>query len=1394
MSKAKRDLLQRCLLGEIKHSMASPRAINRRAPGDLPQLSFGQERLWFLDQLMPGSPVFNIPIAVRLSTPISLAVLEQSLNEIVRRHDALRTTFATIDGKPKPVITPNLNLTIPVVDLSGRPQHELETMARQSTNEEALRPFDLAEGPLVRVGLIRLGEDNHVLLVTTHHIISDGWSTVVFFEELSRLYEAFSKGEQSPLPELPIQFADYAAWQREGLQGQVLDKQVSYWKEKLGGDLPVLDFLTDRPRATVQTYRGARESLVLSQNLTEAILALSQREGATLFMTLLAAFNILLFRHTGLQDIIVGSPISNRPQTETEGLIGFFLNNLALRTDLSGNPSFRDVLARVRQTALEAYANQDVPFEKLLEELRPERDLSRTTLFQVYLNLLNFNDELKLPGSPRKSISLFEAWLESDENLSKFDLTLYAGLNAGKLNLALVYNTDLFELGRIVEMLEQFQHLLSQIVTHPDEKITRFSLITSRSRELLPNPTQALTARPSEAIQTMFSQQAQRIPENLAIIDPQTNWTYQQLDSLSNRLANYLLVSGIRSQDIVAIYGHRSSSLVLGLLGVLKAGAAFVVLDPAYPVSRLIDCIQIAAPRGWLQIAAAGPPPEALDEFVDSLSCCCRLELPTRDCAESLLAAYPVDNPNVSVGADDLAYVAFTSGSTGSPKGILGRHGPLTLFASWAQDTFGLNESERFSMLSGLSHDPLHRDIFTPLQLGATICIPNPEDLGITGGLATWMNEQKITVINLTPAMAQFLCESTPGTSGEQIPSLRYSFLVGDVLTRRDAARLKNLAPSLTCVNLYGSTETQRAVGYFIVPPLPERFLDGNRTQLREREILPLGRGIKDVQLLVLNSSQELSGIGEMGEIYFRSPHLARGYLGDAALTQERFLLNPFTKVRGDRLYKTGDRGRYLPDGNLAFIGRVDGQVKIRGFRIELGEVEGVLNQHPSIKQSVVVAREDTPGERRLVAYVVLSEEVETIISDLRRWVKQRLPDYMVPSGFVLIDELPLTANGKLDRHALPAPDGKQFLENAFVAPRNPLELLLTETWEKVLEVQPIGVKDNFFDLGGHSLLAVRLFAQLEKVFDKKLPLATLFQAPTVEDMSKVLLQDGWQPPRSVIVAIQPSGTKPPFFCMHAAGGSVLFYRDLSRRLGPDQPFYGIQWVGLNGQHPSHACIEEIAAHYIREVRSVQPKGPYYLGGASLGGLIAFEMACQLHNEGQKVALLALFDTFAPGYYNSVATRSSRSRVLRLYRRIEHHLGSLMMLDPSERIAYVRQKLRKAKVLKWWRRSKRTAWASLYEAVGHPVSKSLPETQDSLRKAAKKYKPRPYPGIVTLFRASQQPPGVYPDSSLGWNQVTVDNLEIYEVPGYHAAIVSEPRVRFLIEPLQECLRRAHSLS
>ncbi len=1269
-----------------------------------------------------------------------------------------------------------------LIDLTQLPHCDTQEQVQRLLNQEAQRPFDLASDLMLRATLLQIDQQEHILLLVMHHIASDGWSIGILWKQLAALYEAFGNGLPSPLPKLPIQYADFAVWQRQWLQ-QVganrpspLQTQLDYWKNQLAGANHVLELPTDRSRPPVQTYRGAKQSLMLPQTLAASLKALSRQEGVTLFMTMLATFGTLLHRYTGQEDVNIGSPIAGRNRAEIEGLIGFFINTVVLRTNFSGHPSFRSLLSRVRQMALDAYAHQDMPFEKLVEELQLERDTSRNPLFQVWFNMLNLNDiQLELPGLDVAAIAMPEA-------ASKFDLSLYVKEQTDLIQLELVYNTDLFAPERMMEMLSQFHHLLIQVVENPDISIAALSLVTPKAKLLLPNPLKQLPLQWELPVLTSFKKQAQRVPQQVAVVDAFGSWTYSELDRSANQLANYLLANNLKSQDIVAIYGHRSATLVWAILGVLKAGTAFVILDPAYPPSRLIDCLEIAQPRLTLQIPAAGELPTVLQEYVD-LSDSCRLELQLDS-----MQQYATSDPTVTVEPDDLAYVAFTSGSTGKPKGIKGTHRPLSHFLQWHCQTFGLSESDKFSMLSGLSHDPLLRDIFTPLSLGATLCIPSQQDMETPGQLADWMRRERVSIAHLTPAMAQLLTTNTESKTTD----LRYLFFGGDVLTQQDLRRIRNFAFQATCVNFYGATETPQAMGYFIVPNDCDRIF---------KEAIPLGRGIEGVQLLVLTNILQLAGVGEIGEIYVRTPYLSQGYIDSEQLTQERFILNPLTKDAEDRLYKTGDLGRYLPDGNIEFLGRIDDQVKIRGFRIELGEIESRLRQHPGVQETVVIAHSDVRSDKYLVAYVVPKLEQVSKTKELRSFLWEKLPNYMIPSTFVMLDALPLTQNGKVDRLALPVPELVNLeAENTFVAPRNQLEQEMTQIWQQVLGIEPIGVRDNFFDLGGHSLLAVRLFAQIEKKFGTKIPLATLFASGTVEDLAQIICQRelavgnqvliseaAWRLDKSKtswssLVEIQPNGSQPPLFCIHPLGGEILCYRNLALHLG-SQSVYGLQPQGLDGKQPPLTRVEDMASHYIQEIQTIQPNGPYFLAGYSFGGIVAFEMAQQLHKQGEKVDFLVMLDTCRPG---STKRSPFRSRVFL-------HLDNLLQLGP----AYLWRK-----AVSWSNYSK---YLLTHRYKRHlnvaldlwNVVHNLPDTDKHLTiidanvQALDKYIFQAYPGRITLLRTEDRnrddAVGMQYDPQFGWGDLVAGGIDIHYVPGSHLSLLKEPYVRVVAEKLQACL-------
>jgi len=1400
ISEAKRNLLEKYLRGELKQRPTSPRTIAPRTPGEIPLLSFAQERLWFLDQLNPGSAVYNVPLAVRLSCAIDPQALEQSVNEIVRRHETLRTSFAIADGRPVPSVSSQLKVDLQIHDLTSSPQDEREAKARVVLREKSASPFDLTSGPLIRATLVNLNADQHLFLVVMHHIVSDGWSLVLFFQELSAIYDAFSRGEQSPLPDTTIQYADYAAWQREWLQGQVLEKQLSYWTKELDGELPVLELPTDRPRPAVQTFNGAREWLVLSEQLTDSILALAQREGVTSFMMLLAAFKVLLYRYSGHEDVIVGSPIANRPQTETESVIGFFLNNLALRTDLSGDPSFRELLTRVRKTALSAYAHQDVPFEKLIDALKPKRDLSRTPIFQVYFNLFNFGAEISLPGSDN-TVSFVEAWEQSEEDLSKFDLTLYAGLRGRRLKLAFVYNTDLFDADTVRLMLVHFRALLESIVANPGEGISELSLRPETQESFVANrvrpANEFIEFRKEEieqSISARFARQVEQYPNRLAVNSKNYKWTYEDLNTAVNRIAQSILGLGGPREERIALLFEHDAPMVAGMLGALSAGKTYVALDPHHPKGRLLEIIEHSQATVLLtnnkNLALARElteSPELANANVQLIN------------IDSTISVTP-DLPAMAlptIEPDRLAYILYTSGSTGEPKGVMQNHRNVLHYIRVYTNNLHLSSQDRLSLFSSYCFDASVMDIYGALLNGATLY---PIDIREDGfaGLAEQLIDDEITVYHSTPTVYRYFLgahASLPAGVGNpnlSFPKVRLVVLGGEKVDRSDV-ELYRQHFSDHCIFVNGLGPTEATVSL-------QNFID-KETKITGDSV-PVGFAVEDTEVLLLNKSGRPAEV--FGEIAIKSAHVAPGYWRNAEATTKAFVST--TTVRdglGHRIYRTGDMGRRLPDGTIKFEGRKDFQIKIRGFRVELGEIESALIQHPKVREGAVISHDNGSGDTRVIAYVVPRQEQSSRVprdkfpsittTELRDYLKQRLPEYMVPGSFVVLESLPLTPSGKLNRRALPAPESSEARTNDRVvtttnAAETRLEKVLTAIWSELLEVKAINVNDNFFELGGHSLLAVRLFAQIEKKLGKRLPLSILFQAPTVAQLAAVIQKD-WTPAWSSLVEIQSGdavGSKPPFFCVHALGGNVLEYYDLARHLGGDQPFYGLQSQGLDGKRSPHTRVEDMAAHYIKEMRELQPEGPYFIGGRSLGGMVAFEMAQQLKAQGQTIGLLALLDTYPSGYAKLFRNEKTlRAALGRGLRRTKAHLANLRSLSVNEGLSYVIKKARFAP-----RKMKSQVWRRMYqsyEKFGRPLPRMLKDIKEINSLAVRDYVPQVYDGKVTLFWASEDLRTSI-DLVEGWRVLAGGGIEVYEISGSHLDIVKEPHVQDLASKLSSCLQ------
>ncbi len=1037
-------------------------------------VSFAQERLWFLDQLVPNNPFYNIAAAVLLHGWLNSTVLAESINESVRRHEAFRTTFASIEGRPIQVIAHTAELTLSVVDLSGFDQMAQEKEQRRLTTEQSQRPFDLTRGPLLRATLIRKEEQVHVLLLTIHHIICDGWSFGVLMRELATLYDVFSAGMPSPLSQLSIQYADFAIWQREWLQGRVLEEQLAYWKRNLTGMPTILALPTDRPRPPVQTYRGATFSFFLPLALGEHLKALCQREEATLFMGLLAAWQTLLYRYSSQENFAVGSPIANRSRPELEGLIGFFANTLVLRADLSGNPTFRELVHRTREVCLGAYAYQDVPFEKLVEELRPERDASHSPLFQVMFVLQNApRPVVELPG-------LTLTPLEVETGTTRFDLTLTVTETRQGLKGSLEYNTDLYDGVTIERMGEHFQVLLESVVADAEQRISDLPLLREDERRLVleewaHGPREAV---PRVCLHELFESQVERTPEAVAVVFEDKAVTYRELNHRANQLAQYLLQLGVGPDVLVGICVERSVEMVVGLLGILKAGGAYVPLDPAYPKERL--AFMLADSNASVLLTEE----RWLERFPKH-----RAQVVCLDRDWLTIAARSPDKPPSHVCPDNLAYVIYTSGSTGKPKGTLIDHRGVCNHMSWMRETFGLGKTDRVLQKTPISFDASVWEFYMPIIVGAQLVLARPGVLQDGISLVRAIMEHEITILQLVPTLLEILLEERDLV---QCKSLRHVFCGGDALQTGPVRCLGERLVTHIC-NLYGPTEATIDATFHVS--------DG----LIQRATVPIGRPIHNVQAYVLDARMQPVPIGVPGELHLGGVGLARGYLNHPDLTAERFIPNPFTNQTGARLYKTGDLARYLSDGNIEFLGRLDDQIKLRGYRIELGEIEAVLKGHELIQETAVLVGEGKASDKRIVAYVVSSPGQSPRATELSNYLRMKLPEYMIPTNFVFLEKLPLTPNGKVDRNSLPAPDGIRPEVTAYVSPRTPLEEEVARIFGKVLGIDRVGIHDDFFDLGGHSILVARLVAEIFATFKLRLPLRTLFVITTVVNLASLL-------------------------------------------------------------------------------------------------------------------------------------------------------------------------------------------------------------------------------------------------------------------------------------------------
>ncbi len=1292
--------------------------------------------------------------------------LHEGLQELIQRHEILRTTFQKREDLPVQVIHAEEVLHLPVVDMQGLSQEERSQQVHRLIQQERQQPFNLAKGPLFRTLLVQLAPEEHVLLMVMHHIISDAWSNKVFFQELTSLYQAFVAGRLSPLQPLPIQYADYAVWQRRWLQGAVMDAQLGYWKRQLAG-ASALDLPLDHPRPPMQTFQGASQRLHLPAALSQGLLRLSQQENVTVFMVLLAAFQVLLARYSGQTDICVGTPIANRTRAELEGLIGFFVNTLVLRTDLLGNPSFQQLLTRVREVALGAYMHQDVPFEHLVEELQPVRDLSRSPLFQVLLSVQQATEQREVPDE------LTLETLKIEHATAKFDLTLDLFISEQGLSCVMVYNTDLFDGTTISRMLAHWQILLEGIVSAPETPVEALPLLLPEERRRLLIDWNA-TERPLDAgigLADLLEAQGARTPDAIAVVVDDCCLTYDALSRYAQRVAAHLQQLQVRPSGIVGLCLDRSLELMIGLLGILKAGGAYLPLDPTLPSGRLSWMLEDSGARvvvtrmQWIETMP-----------FSQLQVLCLPEALNQDEQEPMRKTL--------FDAEQLAYIIYTSGSTGRPKGVMIRQRSVVNYMQEMQRRLAPQGKMQFATVSTLAADLGNTVIFASLASGGCLHLL-PYEVILSGErFAHYGRERCIDVLKIVPSHLQALLVSCPEELRPFLLPRRFLVFGGESLNWGMVNAVRELGGDCAILNHYGPTETTIGV---LVNELEEQA--GGR---EPGEKVPLGRPLANTEVYILDRSEQLVPVGVVGELYIGGEGLAQGYLNRADMTAEMFLAHPLSRQGGRRLYRTGDRVRYLPDGMIEYVGRNDQQIKLRGNRIELGEIETVVEQHRQVQRCVVVVQTDALGGQRLVGYVV-GKDVMPSSQELRSYLQGRLPEFMIPSQFVSVQQLPLTPNGKIDRQALPRVDYSD-VQPQHIYPRDALEAQLLSIWREVLGVEQLDITHNFFELGGHSILAVRLMSRIEALVGRELALSMLFQYPTIAEMAVVLRRDASDEKGPVLIPIQPLGSKLPFFCLPPLGGTFFRYYSLAHHLGTDYPFYGLQIPDLDGQGSTYDNLKDLANFYIRAIRARQPQGPYLLGGWSLGGSIAFEMAQQLCQQGHKVALLAIMDSGLenlPGVIPAHVEPLDRGDLALARMLLQEHYPTTLVdkegqqLEPEEQFKLLIEEMKRSGILT--------------PDIGIEQARRVIRVTAINLHASQTYIPQIYSGNVVLFRAKEgvkeaeagqsEIPRKY-TLSRGWDTLTTGEIKIHVVPGNHSTILDDPQVQTLASLLRDCIDKA----
>ncbi len=1318
-------------------------------------LSQVQQKIWFLYKLAPEGVNDKVFFAVRITSLVDREALGECLQKLIDRHATLRSYYYELDGQVVQEIHGTVEAVLDEIDAASLRWDDLQ----DTLLSYAQRPFNLEQGSVIRAGLFSRSAAEHILLLTVHHIASDFSSLLVLVDELFLLYQSKITGINTYLPPIEGLYKDYVLSEEKILNSSEGARLGKYWQKHLVGELPVLELPTLNSRPPIRTYNGSSYTFKINNELTTRLRILARAENVSLYDTLLAAFQVILHRYSGEEDILIACSLPEIKYPELAGVVGNFENPVVFRETICGSLTFKGLIDRVSKKLKEAIAFRDYPFPLLVKEFQQKSDLSHSPICQVGFSFQNLGSVEFLANLFEPSASWDLKYFELTRQKSEWELALeIIELKESTIGY-FKYNSDFLDASTVARIAGHFQNLLEAIAFNPNLEVAQLPVLSPSDRhQLLIDWNSTKQDYPSLTIHQLFEAQVELTPDAVAVGFEEEQLTYRELNSRANQIAHYLQALGVEPDVLVGICVERSLDMVVGLLGILKAGGAYVPIDPAYPPERLAYMLEDSQVKVLLtqQKLLGVPSHQAQVVYLDK--------------DWETIQQHREDNPNTGVNPQNLAYVLYTSGSTGLPKGVQIAHQSVVNFLNSMRQAPGLTEQDIILAVTTISFDIATLELYLPLIVGARLVLVSREVAADGMQLHQLLVKCDVTAMQATPATWRLLLAA--GWEGS--PRLKI-LCGGEALPSDLASRLLEKSASLW--NLYGPTETTIWSTVYNL---------GAYRQVARKQDAPvlLGHPIANTQIYILDRYLQPVPIGVTGELHIGGIGLARGYLNRPDLTAEKFIPNPFEDLESSRLYKTGDLARYLPDGNIEYIGRIDNQVKIRGFRIELGEIEKALAKHSEVLQSVVIPRTEA-GYQQLVAYVVPKQE-QPLPSTLRSFLQQKLPDYMVPAAFVVLDSLPLTPNGKINRRALPAPDKSSFPNTSFVPPRDRIEQQLAQIWSEILDLHPVGVKDNFFDLGGYSFLALKLMAKIQQQFGKNLPLATLFQAPTIEELAKIIQSSTYVPINSSLVPIQPKGNKTPFFCVHPAWGHVLCYVKLSRYLGKEQPFYGLQALGFNEGEEPLSRIEDMACHYIKAIQTVQPEGPYQIGGWSFGGVVAYEIAQQLHQQGHEVSLLAMLDSYVPILLDPNKKIDNAYLVGVLSRVFGGMFGEDNLVSPEElqgisldkQIDYIIEKARRVNIFP--------------PEVQQQQNRRIIDVLVGTLKATYTYVRRPYPGKATILRAREK--GILvPDPTLVWVEfgavLAAREIEVIEVPGTHYTFVLEPHLPVLAERLGACLNK-----